>query len=48
MQLRNYQLNILKEIEKKKHVKKLCVQLATGGGKTISFTELAKQRNAKI
>ena len=46
--LRPYQNELLDGIfEKIKTVDKLCVQLATGGGKTVIFTELVAQLNTK-
>lgn len=49
MTLRPYQQNQLEQILfKLPSVNKLCVQLATGGGKTIIFTSLAKQLNKNI
>lgn len=49
MQLRTYQQNQLDQILfKLPSVNKLCVQLSTGGGKTIIFTELTKQLNTDV
>jgi superfamily II DNA or RNA helicase len=46
MQLRPYQQNQLEQILfKLPTVNKLCVQLSTGGGKTVIFTELTKRLN---
>lgn len=44
--LRPYQQELLDEILQHK-AKKLCVQLSTGGGKTVIFTELISQLNKK-
>ena len=48
MVLRDYQKEILNEIlnELPNH-NKICVQLSTGGGKTVIFTELINQLNSK-
>jgi superfamily II DNA or RNA helicase len=46
--LRPYQQELLDGIfEKIKIVDRLCVQLSTGGGKTVIFTELVSQLNTK-
>lgn len=46
--LREYQQELLDEIINEiPNTNKLCVQLSTGGGKTVIFTELTKQLNAK-
>lgn len=46
--LRPYQQELLDGIfEKLKKVNSLCVQLSTGGGKTVIFTELVSQLNSK-
>ena len=46
--LRPYQQELLEGIlEKLKKVNSLCVQLSTGGGKTVIFTELVSQLNSK-
>lgn len=46
--LRPYQKELLEGItEKLKTVDSLCVQLSTGGGKTVIFTELVSQLNDK-
>jgi superfamily II DNA or RNA helicase len=46
--LRPYQQELLDGIfEKLKTVDKLCVQLSTGGGKTVIFTEFISQLNSK-
>ena len=46
--LRPYQQDLLDGIfEKIKIVDRLCVQLSTGGGKTVIFTELVSQLNTK-
>lgn len=46
--LRPYQQELLDGIfEKIKTVDRLCVQLSTGGGKTVIFTELVSQLNSK-
>ena len=46
--LRPYQQELLDGIfEKIKTIDRLCVQLSTGGGKTVIFTELVSQLNAK-
>jgi len=46
--LRPYQQELLDEILQKIPItEKLCVQLSTGGGKTVIFTELVTQLNAK-
>jgi len=46
--LRPYQQELLEGIfEKIKIVNRLCVQLSTGGGKTVIFTELISQLNTK-
>jgi superfamily II DNA or RNA helicase len=46
--LRPYQEDLLKGIlEKLKSINSLCVQLSTGGGKTVIFTELVSQLNSK-
>ena len=46
--LRPYQQELLAGIfEKIKTVNRLCVQLSTGGGKTVIFTELVSQLNTK-
>jgi superfamily II DNA or RNA helicase len=46
--LRPYQQDLLDEILLKIPItEKLCVQLSTGGGKTVIFTELVSQLNAK-
>lgn len=45
-QLRNYQQELLYEIIHN-DARKLVVQLSTGGGKTVIFTELVKQLNQK-
>ena len=46
--LRPYQQELLDGIfEKLKTVDKLCVQLSTGGGKTVIFTEMIKQLDSK-
>jgi len=46
--LRPYQQELLDGIfEKIKVVDRLCVQLSTGGGKTVIFTELVSQLNSK-
>jgi len=48
MKLRPYQEILLNEIlEKIPITEKLCVQLSTGGGKTVIFTELVKHLNKK-
>jgi superfamily II DNA or RNA helicase len=44
--LRPYQQDLLDEILQNK-AQKLCVQLSTGGGKTVIFTELISQLNKK-
>ena len=48
MKLREYQQELLDDILKAipEH-EKICVQLSTGGGKTVIFTELIKQLNSK-
>jgi superfamily II DNA or RNA helicase len=46
--LREYQQELLDEIfEELPNHNKICVQLSTGGGKTVIFTEMIKQLNAK-
>jgi len=46
--LRPYQQELLDGIfEKLQTVDKLCVQLSTGAGKTVIFTELISQLNSK-
>jgi superfamily II DNA or RNA helicase len=46
--LRDYQNELLDEILKElPNHQKICVQLSTGGGKTVIFTELIKQLNSK-
>jgi superfamily II DNA or RNA helicase len=48
MKLRPYQEELLSEIlEKIPKVNRLCVQLSTGGGKTVIFTELINRLNSK-
>ena len=48
VKLREYQQELLDEIiQEIPNTNKLCVQLSTGGGKTVIFTELIKQLNAK-
>jgi superfamily II DNA or RNA helicase len=48
IQLRDYQTEILNEILFKiPQYQKICVQLSTGGGKTVIFTELVNQLNDK-
>ena len=44
--LRPYQQELLDEILQNKS-NRLCVQLSTGGGKTVIFTELVVQLNSK-
>jgi len=48
MKLREYQQELLDDILKAipEH-EKICVQLSTGGGKTVIFTELIKQLDSK-
>jgi len=48
MKLREYQQELLYDILKAipEH-EKICVQLSTGGGKTVIFTELIKQLDSK-
>lgn len=46
--LREYQQELLDEIFKEiSNYNSICVQLSTGGGKTVIFTEMIKQLNAK-
>ena len=48
VKLREYQQELLDEILKEiPNTNKLCVQLSTGGGKTVIFTEMINQLNAK-
>lgn len=48
MILRDYQKELLDEILNAiPNYQKICVQLSTGGGKTVIFTELIKQLNSK-
>lgn len=48
MKLRDYQKELLDDILKAIHEhEKICVQLSTGGGKTVIFTELIKQLDSK-
>ena len=44
--LRDYQKDLLDKINQNHH-KKICVQLATGGGKTVIFSELAESYKDK-
>jgi superfamily II DNA or RNA helicase len=45
--LRDYQKDLLEKINQNHH-KKICVQLATGGGKTVIFSELAESYNGRV
>lgn len=45
--LRDYQKDLLDKINQNHH-KKICVQLATGGGKTVIFSELAENYNGRV
>ena len=45
--LRDYQKDLLEKINQNQH-KKICVQLATGGGKTVIFSELAENYNGRV
>ena len=45
--LRDYQKDLLEKINQNHH-KKICVQLATGGGKTVIFSELAENYNGRV
>ena len=45
MTLYDYQQELIVKINAKSHVKRLCVQLATGGGKTVIFSEIAQTNN---
>lgn len=47
MILRDYQSKLLEDIEKST-AQRLCVQLATGGGKTIIFSTLAKKYEGRV
>lgn len=48
MKLYDYQINILNQIDLKlKLFNKICVQLATGGGKTVIFSEVAKKHKGQ-
>lgn len=48
MLLRNYQEELLSKIQRTiPNVNRLCVQLSTGGGKTVIFTELINRLNSK-
>lgn len=45
--LRDYQKDLLEKINQNHH-KKICVQLATGGGKTVIFSELAENYEGRV
>jgi len=45
--LRDYQKDLLDKINQNNH-KKICVQLATGGGKTVIFSELAENYQGRV
>lgn len=45
--LRDYQKDLLDKINQNNH-KKICVQLATGGGKTVIFSELAENYKGRV
>ncbi len=45
--LRDYQKDLLEKINQNHH-KKICVQLATGGGKTVIFSELAENYQGRV
>ena len=45
--LRDYQKDLLDKINQNHH-KKICVQLATGGGKTVIFSELAENYQGRV
>ena len=47
MELRPYQEDLLKKITSNTN-QRICVQLATGGGKTVIFTTLAKQYDGRV
>ena len=46
-QLREYQVDILNKINQSEF-QRICVQLATGGGKTVIFSELAKVYKGRV
>lgn len=45
--LRDYQKDLLEKINQN-HNQKICVQLATGGGKTVIFSELAENYEGRV
>jgi len=49
MELRDYQLKLVNQaLEKLKTVDRLCLQLATGGGKTVIFSHIAKNYYGRV